>query len=217
MASLYYLLTTLPQLPELGGGAPLPFNELQRLVRNDGHAGAIGVVDVLALEPVIQAAIERRVMDGTLAEPGENWPTTVVEALAADPGTDGEEIWLDRAWGAFFQWVHQMGKKCHAPLLSKWAVFEPSLRDHLAALRNGDKHGHGPFDTLMDIVGCNNPLDAELMLDTIRWRFLEKETPRFSFHIDELVAYALKHRLLERYVRLDRAKGTRILEEVTTL
>jgi len=217
VSSLYYLLTTLPQLPELGGAPAIPFAELQRIVQNDGYAAAVAVVDVLALERQVREAIDRRVLESATLDNDTDFPAIVQEALASDPVAMGEDEWLDRVWSAYFTHVHAVGRKVHAPLLSKWAKFEPDLREHLAALRRGDKHTPGPFDMLMDIVGCNNPMDAEIMLDTIRWRFLEKETPRFTFHIDELVAYALKHRLLERYVRLDRAKGTTILEEVTTL
>ncbi len=164
MSSLYYLLTTLPQLPELGGAPTISYAELQRVVQTDGHKAANAVVDALALEQPLRAAIERRVLEGLLPEDETVLPPAVYEALAVNPTTVGEDEWLDRVWTAYFHHVQAIAAKVHAPLLRKWALFEPDLREHLAALRRGEKRTHGPFDTLMDTVGCSNPMDAEIML-----------------------------------------------------
>lgn len=64
---------------------------------------------------------------------------------------------------------------------------------------------------------AQDPLAAELVLDEGRVRFLEEQACRYSFRIEELIAYILKLRLLLRHVRLNRAEGIKILQEVTSV
>ncbi|NLI77936.1 MAG: DUF2764 family protein [Candidatus Riflebacteria bacterium] len=64
---------------------------------------------------------------------------------------------------------------------------------------------------------AQDPLAAELVLDEGRARFLEEQAVRYSFRIEELIAYILKLRLLLRHARLNRAEGIKILQEVTSV
>ncbi len=64
---------------------------------------------------------------------------------------------------------------------------------------------------------AQDPLAAEHVLDEGRVRFLEEQAVRYSFRIEELIAYILKLRLLLRHARLNRAEGIKILQEVTSV
>ena len=64
---------------------------------------------------------------------------------------------------------------------------------------------------------AQDPMAGERLLDEARMQFIEAGARRYSFGIDELVAYFLKLGLLSRYMRLDREEGLKILEEVTAL
>jgi hypothetical protein len=60
-------------------------------------------------------------------------------------------------------------------------------------------------------------MEAELALDRARLAVLEEWSPRYSFALDELVAYLLQLRLLERHQRLDGRRGRALLKEVAAL
>jgi hypothetical protein len=60
-------------------------------------------------------------------------------------------------------------------------------------------------------------MEAEELLERARLDFLERENPRYSFSVDELVAYLLKLRLLERHRRMDPEKGRALLRGVAAL
>jgi hypothetical protein len=60
-------------------------------------------------------------------------------------------------------------------------------------------------------------MEAERLLDQGRLEFLDREAPRYSFTVDELAAYLLKLRLLERQRRQDPARGRELLRQAATL
>jgi hypothetical protein len=60
-------------------------------------------------------------------------------------------------------------------------------------------------------------MEAEVSLDVARLAFLTRESPRYSFTMDELVAYLLQLRLLERHQHLDPQRGRALLREVAAL
>jgi hypothetical protein len=60
-------------------------------------------------------------------------------------------------------------------------------------------------------------MEAEVSLERAQLAFLEEESRRYSFTMDELAAYLLHLRLLERRQRLDRGRGRAMLKEIAAL
>ena len=60
----------------------------------------------------------------------------------------------------------------------------------------------------------SSPLESEKILDRARWDFVETNTPYFSFEADEVVGYALKLVIVDRWNSLIQERGEKILEEI---
>ncbi|MCK5740072.1 DUF2764 family protein [bacterium] len=69
-------------------------------------------------------------------------------------------------------------------------------------------------DSVRDVVNQNNPQEAELALDRIRWDFLENWTANRHFAGEVVLAYALKLFICERWQRLDLKTGEQIIQTI---
>ena len=158
------------------------------------------------------------------------FPDAIAAALSESVAGLGEDRWLTGVWRAYYRWLGQAGRSLGSSLLEEWAVFENELREELATHRlersQASQAGGGVTAVpkgprFAEVVSAweraSDPFAGERVLDEARWEFLERRCGVFSFSIDECVGYVLRLRLLNRYQRLDRARGEQILREVAGL
>ena len=151
-----------------------------------------------------------------------------------------EEAWVGSVRQAYLDLLSESAPRLGSTLLSRWSRWEESLRLSLArhrALVRGDHGGHaqGPppavdpwLESALtawhatrsrggDAGRLGAAMEAEISLDAARLAFLERESPRYSFAMDELVAYLLHLRLLERHQLLDPQRGRTLLKAAGAL
>ena len=239
---LIYLLTLLPPLPPLGETPPLTLADTLVLLRQQGGADLELLAELLDAEPLLRSSLDEwvvhppgsRVVPGALPQP--------LRALFADELVAGmtEEAWVGAVRQAYLELLSEAGRRLGSNLLSRWSGWEGDLSLNLARRRarllgdRGDAE-QGPAPEIdpgleaalsawsatrsrsTDAERLGVALEAEVSLDRARLAFLAGESPRYSFALDELVAYLLQLRLLERHQRLDPKRGRALLEEVATL
>lgn len=254
-AGLYYLLSFLPPLPDIGDPPPITLEEVARLVRDLPGREIRALFEVIELESTLQAMVRRRL---GLEAPGGNaspstdlggegrLPPALATFFSEEQAAVPEDAWLTHLWDAFYREIARLGAATGCDLLTTWSHWERSLRWQLAATRSkalaeagplpmeGAKAVpcQGPAEMPADLAldggydhsaliheAClaQDPLASERILDEGRARFLEQQAGRYSFRIEELIAYILKLRLLLRHARLNRTEGIHILEEVTSI
>ena len=157
-----------------------------------------------------------------------------------------EEAWVGSVWRAFLELLAALGNRLGSDLLTRWSVWERDLRLDLASRRarlrgdrtDDDNRGDSGREPPPGVDGdreaalsawsaAQTPggdagrlgaaMEAEVALDLARLAFLERESPRYSFALDELVGYLLRLRLLERHRRLDPRRGRALLQAVGAL
>jgi hypothetical protein len=101
-------------------------------------------------------------------------------------------------------------------LLKEWSEFENKLRKDLANYRESHRHGHDHKTHMFptSVVKDENPLQAELKLLEMRWKFL---TERQNVHYDDLIAvviYSLQLQILERKASFDPEIGKEKFEKL---
>ncbi len=102
----------------------------------------------------------------------------------------------------------------------KWQLWEINLRNELLKLRS-QKKGIQPdkyFASCERIIEVDeiarnafnqiSPLDAENMLDSARWDFLNSMEVGNYFNIDKLILYSLKLQLLGKKASYNKEQGT---------
>ena len=107
-----------------------------------------------------------------------------------------------------------------------WYRFEHDLKNEFAFQR-GEKKGNpaayvrgsreiNPVarDLAAQVFKTDNPLEAEKMIDTARWRFLDEMAVGQYFNFDYILIYGLKLKILERYEHIESPKGKEIFEKV---
>jgi hypothetical protein len=151
-----------------------------------------------------------------------------------------EEAWVGSVLQAYLDLLSEAGHRLGSNLLARWAGWEGSLRLNLARRRarlrgDRDEPGQGLLTEVDpeleaalgawsttrsrgdDAERLGAAMEAEVSLDRARFAFLAGESPRYSFALDEMVAYLLQLRLLERHQRLDRQRGRTLLKAVGAL
>jgi|GEM_PF-162636 len=119
-------------------------------------------------------------------------------------------------------------------ILLQWFKWETGLRNELARLRsqkmskdteqyvkrdnNGDDHSHMAIritEIARNVYNQSNPLQAELMLNSERWKILEELEIGHYFDLEKLIIYCLKTQLLERrYKLLSKEEGIKKYQEI---
>jgi len=112
------------------------------------------------------------------------------------------------------------------PTLKKWYDFDRKLRNELVKVRAGRKHldsqqylrGDANIDSYINRIvmsAFRNPLvlEAEKMLDRVRWQVLDELVVRHYFDIDFLIAYSLKLLILQRWESISYADRAAMLEK----
>ncbi len=235
---LYYLLTLLPSLPQLG--QPLVESDAYRLLKEEGKSNLDSLSELLELEFVIQeTGLHHFVMSDSEYEPviSEDLPEDFRNVFFSYKDLE-EADWLTAINEAWFKLIIETGRKAESGLLAEWARWEWAFRSCLRIERL-KKSGITPDDSdsllpdflaedesnllahFQDIIhswsSIEEPMKAEMFLDQVRIDFLREKASEYSFEIDELVAYMLELRIHARYARLNLDEGRKILEEVTAL
>lgn len=112
------------------------------------------------------------------------------------------------------------------PLVRSWIQFNHHLRNELAwvraleADRDPAKYIHGSREVLPELVDvaaravkAADPLEAEKVLDSLRWNYLDELERGHYFDLECLLVYALKLKILHRYVEIESPKGREIFGE----
>lgn len=230
---LYYLLAFLPPLPPLGDPPPIDMAELLRIVDQERISDARLLAESFNFQAQLMQAATIKLLGYSSGDTagtysfGANSPPVVIDLFLRDPQEIGEDIWLTQLWIEYLDFFDSVGKTLGSSLLSRWASWEKSLRSQLLAARTGAgldaRHKDlalGPHDhreLIAEWRAASDPMIGEKILDQARMDFIERESRRYSFGIDELAAYFLKLSLLNRHAQMDRQEGIKILEEVTAL
>ncbi len=235
--NLFYLLTVLPALPA-NVGESMPTDEALARIREESDERMLLLADLLGVESEIErCGLQYFVLGVRDFQPhlSDRLPESFVEAFM-NFSNSREADWLTDIYVAWFELLIATGNRVGSGLLSKWAVWEYSLRSllRLDRLKSAGK-AVPDHDSLLPAFmkdfseqpdnaylveaykSFNEPLKAEKFLDQARVDFLRKAAIQFSFSLDELIAYLLEMRIHNRYARLNPDKGRKILEEVTTL
>ena len=234
--NLYYLLTLLPSLPNLGE-ALTPEDALAK-IREESDENLLLLADLLECESEIEkCAIHYYVMGSRdfLPNLSERLPEKFCEVFATYTSRE-EADWLTAVYIAWFELLLEIGDNTGSGLLKEWARWEYSLRTrlrierlHAAGRLPADPDSLVPefmnelseqpdLQHLVDFARTfSEPMKAEKFLDQVRIDFLRRAVAQYSFSVDELVAYMLELRIHLRYARLSPEKGRKLLEEVTRL
>ncbi|KAF1081835.1 MAG: hypothetical protein GQF41_1475 [Candidatus Rifleibacterium amylolyticum] len=234
--NLFYLLTLLPSLPNLG--EPLTPEDAMAKIREESDAGLLLLADLLDVENEIDKCALHYYVQGSreyTASLSERLPDSFHELFASYHHRD-EADWLTAIYAAWFELLLEVGDITGSGLLKEWAKWEYALRTRLRIERLRAA-GRLPADVdaivpefmkeLSDLPdqhqlveaarASTEPMKAEKMLDQARIDYLRRAVAQFSFSVDELVAYMLELRIHQRYARLSPEKGRKLLEEVTRL
>lgn len=230
-ARLYYLLALLPPLPALGDAPPLGMAELLRIIDQERISDARLLAEAFKFQAQLMQAATLKLLGYSAGDTagtysfGPDSPPVLIELFLRDPNEIGEDVWFTELWVEHLGFFHSVGKTLGCPLLCRWAAWEKALRLQLQAARSGgdtdlkvnatDSHDHR--ELIAAWRAATDPMDGEKILDQARIDFIEAESRRYSFGIDELAAYFLKLSLLTRHAQMDRPGGHKILEEVTAL
>lgn len=239
---LTYLLTLLPPLPPIGELPPVTLAEVLSLLRQQGGTDLELLAGLLEAESLLREALDEWIVNPPGSRVVPHALPKPVRDLFDDELVAGmtEEAWVGAVRHAYLDLLSEAGHRLGSSLLSRWSAWEGSLRLNLARQRarlrgDRDNPGQGPppdadpgQDAAMaawsatrsrggDAERLGTAMEAELLLDRARLAFLAGESPRYSFTMDELVAYLLHLRLLERHQRLDPQRGRTLLKAVGAL
>ena len=235
MASLEYLLTLLPSLPE-NLGDKVSIEEAYRLLKFEDDAKLSYLVDVLNAEDEIKnCGLQYFVLQNKSfnTELPQSLPESFQEMFFSF-NSKTESEWMTSVYAAWLDMLTKTSKEIGSSLLAEWAKWEYSLRINLMIDRfkragiEFDEYEIVPdflrFDSQYNtdyIVEayrkCSEPMNAEKTIDQFRLDYLRNSAISYSFSADELIAYMLELRIYARYSRLDLEKGRKILQEVTAI
>ena len=113
-----------------------------------------------------------------------------------------------------------------APFVRDWRAWDTQLRNALARWRAGragvDLAGklrdHPGFDCSLekdvsDACARPNPLERELALDRLRWRWAERAARQAPFGLPAILAFALQLRIAWRWAELQDEKGRMVVAD----
>lgn len=235
MASLEYLLTLLPSLPN-NLGDKVSIEEAYRLLRTENNTKIDYLVDLLSIEDKINnCGLQYYILQNKSfgVDLPESLPDSFCKTFLSF-NEKSESEWMTAVYAAWFDLIIETGRKVGSSLLPEWAKWEYSLRINM--LLNRFKRAgleideseivpefmrfDKPYDTdyIVDAYyKCSEPMKAEKTIDQFRLDFIRNSAISYSFSADELIAYMLELRIYARYSRLDPEKGRKILQEVTAL
>jgi len=224
-ADLYYLLTSLPPLGDLGSPAPMtPAGLLEHVADAPSPRERIGALflgdDLLLREAVLAGEVEQA--SPAVLSPAQLRDEAPLPAFLTRPDSPASpRAAVDAIWEAYFRHVAAVAARQGSAFLAAWVEYEVSLRNALAAERAKALALEGePYLVAADLAASRddlapvvsewaaaaNPLAALRALDAARWAWLVAHDGWFTFADDELVAYAAKLMLLHRWNRMEAAR-----------
>jgi hypothetical protein len=235
VASLEYLLTLLPSLPN-NLGDKVSIEEAYRLIRFEDDAHLDYLVDVLSAEDeIIKCGLQYFVLKNKsyIPELPQSLPLNFQEVFLSF-NTKTESEWMTAIYAAWLDMLTKTSRQLGSSLLAKWAKWEYSLRINLMIYRlktAGIEYDESELipeflrydneyntDYIVEAYKkCSEPMKAEKTIDQYRLDFIRSLAISYSFSADELIAYMLELRIFARYARLDLEKGRKILQEVTAI
>jgi len=238
---LTYLLTLFPKLPSLGETPPLTMANALVLLRQQGGTDLELLAELLEAESLLREALDEWIVNPTGSRVVPSSLPPPLRALFNEGRMLDltEETWVGSVRQAYLDLLSESAHRVGGTLLARWSRWEGSMRLNLARHRarlrgDRDEHAEGPpaVDPWLEAAltawsatrsrggeaeRLGAAMEAEIALDAARLSFLERESPRYSFAMDELVAYLLHLRLLERHQQLDQQRGRTLLKEVGAL
>ncbi len=233
---LFYLMTYLPALPNLG--EPLAEEDALARIRDEADENLLLLADLLDAENLIQeTGMQFFVLQNADFRPelSERLPESFVETFLSFRER-AEAEWLTEIFAAWFDLMIELSGRVGSPMLADWAKWEYSLRTALRIerLRASGDQGQDFSRIIPGFMNDENfivdhsalieawkatadPMAAEKLLDQSRVDYLRSFAGNFTFTIEELIAYMLELRIHNRYARLSPEQGRKILEEVTAL
>ena len=228
----YYLITSLPALGELGSDPPTSAAELiERVVESGGAAEIVRALllsdDLLQREALASGEIAQAagaVLDEAQLRNEAPLPPELAPPADGDPAGEAP-IPADAVWAAYYRWVAATADRTGSDFLADWVRHEVTLRNALAAAR-AKKLGLEvqPYLVATELAGdaedytallnewssAPHPLAATRALDNARWAWLAENDRWFTFHNDELAAYAAKLMVLVRWHRLTKGSPSAV-------
>lgn len=225
VARHYYLVAALPAMGELGSPPPWTTGDLMEHVRDTGAAELVAALlvgqDLLQREALREGEIgETRtaVLTGEQVAGSSPLPSY----LGLEEADETVRHAGDAVWSAWFRYAAEAAQRRGSRLLQLWVGHEVALRNALVKAR-AEALGLEPEDYLVavdladadeDLAGvlaewaaAADPLAGQRVLDRARWGWLEEHEAWFGFGVDELLVYAARLTLLDRWHRVGEAAG----------
>ena len=217
--SYYFLLASLPPLPDLGARPGLTLPELRERAAPDGSAArAVDAVlleaDLLARESILAGQSET-VEAGVLPAEQVRGEHPLPEHLAGD--AEGRRNPTDVMWEAYYRHVAAEAASVGCGFLRRMVGFEVALRNALAVERARtlelEPSDHVVAEDLAEpdaevgeivtaFTSASDPLRALRAVDEARLAWVETQSRYFSFSLDEVAAYARGMLLAARWAML---------------
>jgi hypothetical protein len=101
-------------------------------------------------------------------------------------------------------------------ILRRYKDFEKTLRQELVLFRqvNKEEAEYKPSGALGQHTLEGTPLEIEVKLILLRWKFIEELEAEHYFDLEFLIFYYLKLQILERLFRFDKEKGIVIFDQL---
>ena len=242
MSAYLYLMSFLPGLDAPDGMRPINPSDFWSRVAEIGGAAVDAVrfvflrrdVEILEAMALEQDAARRE----ALAEKGFFFTREQFSGVEPLPAwvfrpSDASSSSLVALWRSYFAFGLVQARRAESRLLGEYIAWETALRNSLAVERAARMGASAPEQWLIDLEETNekytrqdfseiiarwrqenSPLESEKLLDRARWDFVDQNTPYFSFATDEVVGYALKLGMVDRWNSLIQERGEKILEEI---
>jgi len=102
-------------------------------------------------------------------------------------------------------------------VLSDYKSFEQDLREEISLLRKArrDNKSYQSKPEMMSAISGQSPLEAEINLFKLRWKFLQEKVLEHNFDFSSLILYFLQLQILERISSFDKEKGTNRFDQLS--
>ncbi len=221
-----YILTALPGLGDLGGAPPLlPLEMLDIVEPNPAAVALLRTIflgdDLLQRQAWHTKAIQEFYLTVLTREQLRD-EEPLPDYLLSEAEQTLRKAPEDVLWESYYRFAERQARRHRSAALQEWIRQEVGLRNAIAMARAkaleleaadyivAPELSEDPeeFDALVqEWAAAANPLLGLRVLDRARWQWLTDHDQWFSFETDELVVYALKLMILQRWYRLGQAES----------